>query len=246
MPTPVASKWEATAIYRHIGSQYIKHLFHICEGHLKKWKSNIGLLTDFWCKTYWILRNRCFYVMRLIGSFFVVTDFANKKIGMFNYSSILKPKYRQELEQLLFFNSAQHAAHSAIVDSIEMFGEPIVDIDGGRLRVNVKKLDEVQTLFVFDEDKLAGILVYSRVSHERIVAIHIAVHEDYSSSGRFAHKKLVLRMSQQMRKCARSIKGIKFIRMMYGNNRTRDYLVRKRSSWQSHQIPSLSVSSMRV
>ena len=79
---------------------------------------------------------------------------------MFNYSSILKPKYRQELEQLLFFNSAQHAAHSAIVDSIEMFGEPIVDIDGGRLRVNVKKLDEVQTLFVFDEDKLAGILVY--------------------------------------------------------------------------------------
>jgi hypothetical protein len=165
---------------------------------------------------------------------------------MFNYSSILKPEYRQELEQLLFFNSAQHVAHSAIVDSIEMFGEPTVDIEGGRLRVNVKKLDEVQTLFAFDEDTLAGILIYSRVSHERIVVIHIAVHEDYSSSGRSAHKNLVMRMSQQLRKCARSIKGIRFIRMMYGNNRTRDYLIRKRSYWQSHQIPSLSESTMRV
>ena len=165
---------------------------------------------------------------------------------MFDYTSILKPEYRQELEQLLFFNSAQHAVHSAIVDSIEMFGEPFVDNDGGRLRVNVKKLDEVQTLFAFDGDKLAGILVYSRVSHERIVVIHIAVHEEYSSSGQFAHKKLVLRMSQQLRKCARSIKGVKFIRMMYGNNRTRDYPVRKRSSGQARYIPSLSESTVRV
>ena len=165
---------------------------------------------------------------------------------MFNYTSILKPEYRQELEQLLFFNSAQHAAHSAIVDSIEMFGEPFIANDGERLRVNVKKLDEVQTLFAFYGDDLAGILVYSRVSHERIVVIHIAVHEDYSSSGQFAHKRLVLLMCQQLRKCARSIKGIKFIRMMYGNNRTRDYPIKKRSSWQSRQIPSLSDSTLRV
>ena len=165
---------------------------------------------------------------------------------MFDYTSILKPEYREELEQLLFFNSAQHAVHSAIVDSIETFGEPFVDNDGERLRVNVKKLDEVQTLFAFDGDKLAGISVYSRVSHERIVIIHIAVHEEYSSSGQFAHKKLVLRMSQQLRKCARSIKGVKFIRMMYGNNRTGDYPVRKRSSGQSRQISGLSESTVRV
>ena len=154
---------------------------------------------------------------------------------MFSYTSILKPKYRQELEHLLFFNSAQHVAHLAIEDSIEMFGEPFVVSDGGRLRVNVKKLDEVQTLFTLDGDKLAGVLIYSRVSYERIVVIHIAVHEDYSSCGQFAHKKLVLLMCQQLRKSARNIKGIKFIRMMYGNNRTRDYPIKKHSSWQSSQ-----------
>jgi len=114
------------------------------------------------------------------------------------------------------------------------------------LRVNVKKLDEVQTLFAFDGDTLAGILVYSRVSHERIVVIHIAVHEDYSSYGQLANKKLVMRLSQQLRKCARSIKGIKFIRMMYGNNRTRDYAVRKPRLRESRQISSLSESTMRI
>ena len=165
---------------------------------------------------------------------------------MFDFTSILNPEYREELEQLLFFNSAQHALHSAIVDSIEMFGEPFVDNDGVRLRVNVRKLDEVQTQFALDGAKLAGILVYSRVSHDRIVIIHIAVHEDYSSRGQFAHKKLVLRMSQQLRKCARSIKGVKFIRMMYGNNRTRDYPVRKPGSELSRHIPSLSESTVRV
>ena len=163
---------------------------------------------------------------------------------MFSYISILKPEYRQELEQLLFFNSAQQVAHSAIKDSIELFGEPYVDNDDGCLRVNVKKLDDVQTLFTFDGEKLVGVLIYSRVSYERVVVIHIAVHEDYSSSGPLAHEKLVLRMCQKLRKCLRNIKGVEFIRMMYGNNRTRDYPVRRHNSWRSCQFLILPESTL--
>jgi hypothetical protein len=146
---------------------------------------------------------------------------------MFRYTSILMPEYSKELEQLLFFNSGQHAVHSAIVDSIEIFGEPFVENDGEHLRVNVRKLDEVQTLFAFDEDILAGLLVYSRVSIERLVVIHIVVREDYSSCGKFANRLLLIRMSQQLRESARRIKGIETIRVMYGSNRTRDYPVNR-------------------
>ena len=146
---------------------------------------------------------------------------------MFRYTSKLAPEYSKELEQMLFFNSGQHTAHSAIVDSIEMFGEPCVYSDGERLQVNVRKLDEVQTLFALDGDILAGLLLYSRVSPERLVAIHIAVGEDYSLYGKFSDKMLVIRMSQQLRECARRIKGIETIRIMYGSNRTRDYPVKR-------------------
>jgi len=146
---------------------------------------------------------------------------------MFHYTSTLKPGYSEELERLMFFNPRQKTALSGIVDSIEMFGEPIVYNDGERLRVKVKKLDEVQTLFALDGDIFAGVLLYSRVSHERLVVIHIAVDENYSSHGKFAGKLLVLRMSQQLRESARRIKGIETIRMMYGLNRSRDYFVNR-------------------
>ncbi|MDC1288373.1 hypothetical protein N8198_10855, partial [Gammaproteobacteria bacterium] len=178
-----------------------------------------------------------------------ISSFTNVKrriIGMFSYTSFLATEYRQDLEQLLFFNTAQHVAHSAIEDSIEMFGEPFVDNDGKRLRVNVRKLDEVQTLFTLDGNKLVGVLLYSRVSYETVVVIHIAVHEDYSSRGHLAHRKLVLQMSQQLRKCVRKIKGIEFMRMMYGNNRTKDYPVRRRNSCRSRQPPGLSKSTLGV
>ena len=121
---------------------------------------------------------------------------------MFRYTSILALEYSTELEQLLFFNTSQHAAHSAIVDSIEMFGEPFVYSDGERLRVNVRKLDEVQTLFALDGDILAGLLLYTRVSAERLTAIHIAVHEDYSLHGKFSDKMLLVRLCKQLRECA--------------------------------------------
>ena len=43
----------------------------------------------------------------------------------------------------MFFNPCQQTALAAIVDSLEMFGSPSVYADGGRLRVKVKKLDNV-------------------------------------------------------------------------------------------------------
>ena len=116
------------------------------------------------------------------------------------------------------------------MESIERFGEPFIVEDGECLRVNVRKLAEVQVLFAFDGDELAGLLVYSRISHKNLVVIHIAVSEDYSSGGKFANKALALRISQQLRRCARQIKGVATIRMIYSSNRVRDYAVRGRES----------------
>ena len=146
---------------------------------------------------------------------------------MFRYTSIIKPDYSKELEELLFFNPRQHTAHSAIMESIEMFGEPFICNDGDRLRINTSKLGQVQTLFAFDGDILAGVMLYSRVTTQKLVVIHIAANENYSSQGKYAKEMLVLRISQKLRECARRIKGVETINILYGGNRTRDYSVKK-------------------
>lgn len=153
--------------------------------------------------------------------------FKLNKNRMFCYTSKLKQEYGNELERLLFFNAGQNTVLSAIVDSIEMFGEPFVTNDGEHLRVNLKKLDEVQTLFALDGERLAGILLYSRVSPESLLVIHMAVGDDYSSYGEFSEKMLVMHMFQQLREIAVRIKGIETIRMLYGGNRTRNILVKR-------------------
>ena len=145
--------------------------------------------------------------------------------SMLRYTSTLRPEYSEELDRLMFFNPGQQAAQAAIVDSIEMFGVPRVDSDGGRLWVKVEKLDPVQTLFALDGDRLVGVLVFTRVTLERLAVIHIAVDEDYSSRGQFAEEMLVMRIMKLLRDSARRIKGIDTIQVLIGGNRTRDFSV---------------------
>jgi hypothetical protein len=144
---------------------------------------------------------------------------------MLRYTSTLQPEYGDELERLMFFNPGQQAAMVAIVDSVETFGTPSVYTDGGRLRVKVEKLEEVQTLFALDSDTLIGVLVCSRIAVERLVVVHIAVDQDYSAHGKFAQNMLVMCMLELLRNSARHIKGIESIRMMYGDDRVRDFSV---------------------
>jgi len=144
---------------------------------------------------------------------------------MLRYTSTLKLKYGEELERLMFFNPGQKNALAAIVDSLEMFGSPSVYTEGGRLRVKVEKLDEVQTLFALDGDTLVGVLVYSRVFLERLTVIHIAVDQEYSSDGKFAHNMLVMRMLELLRNSARRIKGVETIRIICSGNQIRDYSI---------------------
>ena len=145
---------------------------------------------------------------------------------MLRYTSTLQPDYSEALERLMFFNPGQQSAMAAIVDSVETFGAPSVYTDeDGRLRVKVEKLDEVQTLFALDGDALVGVLVYSRVALEHLAVIHIAVDQDYSVHGKFAGSMLVMRMLELLRNSARRIKGVESIRMLYGENRIREFSV---------------------
>ena len=141
---------------------------------------------------------------------------------MLRFTSLLNQIYGDDLERLMFFNPGQNAMHDAIVDSVEKFGSPYILVIDGHLRVNVEKLNEVQTLFALEDDQLVGILIYFRFSTESLTVIHIAVDDDFSSRGKFSRNMLVLRMLDLLRKIARRISGVNNIQILYGGNRTLD------------------------
>ena len=141
---------------------------------------------------------------------------------MLNFTSCLATDYTEPLEKLLFFNPGQDRAYSAIVDSLDLFGAPAIYCDNDKLRVKVEKREDVQSLFALEGEKLVGAMVYSRVSYEHIAVIHIVVDQDYSSHGRYAHKMLVVRMLELLRKNMRHIKGIDAICLLNGNNKIRE------------------------
>ena len=137
------------------------------------------------------------------------------------FSSILGHEYREELEELMFFNPQQRRALSGINHSISEYGVPSIVADGDRLRIKVDGLQESQTLYALDnyweKPVLAGVMVYVRSDLENIILLHIAVKEDYSRMGKYADEMLVLRLMTQLRRIAKGIKGIRAITLKYSS-----------------------------
>ncbi len=137
------------------------------------------------------------------------------------FTSVLGLEYREDLEELLFFNPQQRKALTGINHSIAEYGVPNVVETAGRLRISVEGLPESQTLFALDYSEeipiLAGVMVYMRTDPENLVLLHIAVKEDYSRSGIYGDEMLVLRFMTQLRDIARRIKGVRAITLKYSS-----------------------------
>jgi hypothetical protein len=135
------------------------------------------------------------------------------------FSSILGHEYRDDLEELMFFNPQQRKALMGINHAISEYGVPSVVVTNGRLRISVEGAPESQTLFALDHSTekaiLAGVMVYMRIDPENMVLLHIAVKEDYSRMGKYADEMLVLRFMTQLRDIAKRIKGIRSITLKY-------------------------------
>lgn len=139
--------------------------------------------------------------------------------------SRLPATMRGQLETLLFFNAGQHRMRHAIQATIERYGAPELVEEGGWLRVNVPRVEDVQTLFaVHEEDGRArpvGVVVFVRDSFERITVVHLGVADDYACGGRYAGERVLPRLLQQIRQVARHTSGIRHVEVAYRRNRLR-------------------------
>ena len=135
------------------------------------------------------------------------------------FSSILKRKYRDELETLMFFNPQQAKVKPAIIESIEKYGNPQICVDGDFLRLKFETFSDVQTIFAFDNQgidaNLIGVIIYVRADFENIIVLHIAVREEYSTTGHHANEMLVMRLMIKVQEIASRIKAVNSITVLY-------------------------------
>jgi hypothetical protein len=138
-------------------------------------------------------------------------------------TSLIPSDYRDELEQLFFFNSQQATHRSSIVRSVEKYGSPRLVERLGGLRIEIPRAAEAQTLYAIADAPqgplLAGVVVYTRFSNDELEILHMAVD---STEGPDSIGKPVARiLVEELCRIARRVKGIRSIRLPYERGRLR-------------------------
>ena len=123
------------------------------------------------------------------------------------------------LEALLFFNACQERVSACIADAIEKFGAPEIVADRDRLRIHMKGLPEVQSLFAIDVQtgRPVGVAVYARQDIEHVTVVHIGITSEFASGGRRANEQLLLKLLREVRRSTRRVKGIRTMDLFYAN-----------------------------
>lgn len=136
----------------------------------------------------------------------------------FEFSSVLPAEYREDLETVLYFNRLQGRARTAIVQSLEKYGQPRLGAADGFLRVSFEDVADVQTLFALadldDGYQLAGVLMYVREADD-LVILHLAVAEAFSSAGPERDGLLAMRFVLAVKDIARRLNGVRSVVLHY-------------------------------
>src|SRR5687768_10286502 len=95
---------------------------------------------------------------------YAVRNFPWWDMSQIEFKSHVPVAQKTALEALLFFNSCQERVSACIADAIEKFGAPEIVADRDRLRIHVKGLPDVQSLFALDArtGRPVGVAVYAR------------------------------------------------------------------------------------
>jgi len=134
------------------------------------------------------------------------------------FASSAPKKCRCALEKLLFLNPRQQRVRNGILNSLEQFGQPLVEETGGGLTVRLGD-HAVQNLFAFDRDRHrtapVGVVIFLRITPVALTVIHIAVHPAYSLKGLNGEMGLGLALVEKVKEIAKQIVGVNRVDFFY-------------------------------
>ena len=141
-------------------------------------------------------------------------------MGTILITSRLGEDFREDLEQVMFFNPKQDYAENAIRNCVQHYGIPEIITENGFLRIWFESFSIAQTLFLVDrtesEDILAGMIVYIR-DRDDMSVLHVAIAENYLLKGPITTARLVWDLLRHVIESASHISGVKNVKLVYGN-----------------------------
>jgi hypothetical protein len=137
----------------------------------------------------------------------------------FSFRSSLPDRYLHDLEQLVFFNERQRDVRSRIMELLEQYGVPQMVLEQHNLSVGLAQRPDAQTMFLLsdesDEAELLGFALYLRDTPDTLTVIHVAVLDGITTEDG-TDPLLAIRLLHHLRILARRIRGIRWIRVLYG------------------------------
>jgi hypothetical protein len=141
--------------------------------------------------------------------------------GTIEFKSHVPSSQRVALESLLFFNSCQGRVSECIAEAIERFGAPEIVADKDRLRIHMRDMPDMQSLFAIDSrtGRPVGVAVYVRQDVEHVTVVHLGIAAEFASGGPRANEQLLLRLLREVRRSTRRVKGVRRLELYYATGR---------------------------
>jgi hypothetical protein len=134
-------------------------------------------------------------------------------------SSLLGGSFRDELERIVFFNPEQGLITRTLVDLVRRYGVPAIVDESDYLRFRVDAFGMLQTLYAIDgtetPERLVGVAMFTRARRDSMLVLHLAVHEDYTSQGKWSSEAVVARLIAAIRDLSLRTRGVRSLRILY-------------------------------
>lgn len=135
----------------------------------------------------------------------------------FHFSSHLESSYREELDQLFFFNPRQYRVKNQVLAAVSQYGPPEIRETGGSITLGVKHFQGAQALFILPAGKrapLMGGLIYIREA-DRLIVLYLALKPAFTKSWQ-GSCALLVSVTDALRAVARQINGVTLIEFRVG------------------------------
>ena len=140
------------------------------------------------------------------------------------FTSALDKIHREPLEELMFFHPQQGRLASSLISIIEQQGSPSIIEQDGKLRIEIPRIQSVQTLFAIIDGvlqwELVGMVTYARITPDELTVLHIAVKDEYTVHGSKGDQMVAYHLLEELRRIGHHIKGIQGVRLAYRRSKT--------------------------